>query len=84
MSFMIMLELVVRPDWITSEPPEHSIALMRQMCREFTVNDLISLVQKLARFRAAVLGDNLKIMRTTGASGYIATAHHDKCKKADM
>eukprot|EP00957_Ditylum_brightwellii_P130299 9939555-Ditylum_brightwellii.AAC.1 len=83
MLFMIMLELVVRLDWITSEPSEHSIALMHQMCREFTVNNLILLVQKLACFQAAVLDANLKIMHTTEASGYIATAYHDKCKKAD-
>eukprot|EP00957_Ditylum_brightwellii_P076549 5818518-Ditylum_brightwellii.AAC.1 len=59
MSFTIMLELAVHPDWITSEPSEHSIALM------------------------LVLDGNLKIMCTTEASRYIATAHHEKCKKTD-
>ena len=49
-----MLIEVIRPNCLTSEPSEHSIAVVRYLCREFTVNDLIYIVHKLFRFQVDV------------------------------
>mmetsp|Transcript_29457 Transcript_29457/g.28333 ORF Transcript_29457/g.28333 Transcript_29457/m.28333 type:complete len:118 (+) Transcript_29457:2303-2656(+) len=80
--FMMMLTDVIRPDRLTSEPSELSIALIRHLCREFTVNDFVHIVQKLSRYWTSVSKGNLKVVMTFGASGYVATVHHENAKKA--
>lgn len=79
LSFLIMVSDVRYPHRLTSEPSEHSIAIMQNLCREFTVNDLISVIQKLLRFHTAIANGNLSLQRSK--NGYVATAHHDSMKK---
>ena len=63
------------------EPSEYYIHVMRYLCREFTVNDLTSVVQKLIIFQVSVSNGDLKVARYTQGGGYLATAHHKKMKK---
>ena len=82
MCFIIMCQLSVRPHRLTSEPSEHSIAIMRRSCREFTVNDFISVVQKISRFHESSTQGDLILCRSNETSGYLATVHHDSRKKS--
>lgn len=78
--FMMMLLDIIRPDRLTSEPSEHSTALTRNFCREFTVNDFVHIVQKLRQYWTSVSEKSLKVVRTSEASGYVATVHHKNTK----
>ena len=79
--FMTMLSDVIRPDCLTSEPSEHSIALVRHFCRDFMVNNFVHIVKKLVQYWISVSKGNLKVVRTSEVSGYIATVHHENTKK---
>ena len=80
--FMIMCQLSVRPRRLTSEPSEHSIAITRRFCREFTVNTFISVVQKLSRSHVPTIQEDLKLCRSNETIGYLVTVHHDSTNKA--
>ena len=82
MCFMMMYQAVIRPHRLSSEPSEHSIAIMRNLCREFTVNDLISVVSKLSGYQQEMREGNLALTRTSEASGYIATLTHENSRRA--
>lgn len=55
---------------------------MRSFCREFTVNDLISVVNKLGGFQKQISDGNLNMVRTTETSGYQSTAYHDTIRNS--
>ena len=74
MVFLMLRDNVIRPDRLTSEPSEHSIAHMRGIIREFTVNELISIVNKIGRLWTAMFHSNLSCVRSqNSAGGYTAT-----------
>ena len=74
LSFIIMQDDVIRPDYCTSEPSEHSIGNLRMMMREFTVNDLISMISKIERMWHAMFTSNLLMVRLKSETdGYVAT-----------
>ena len=81
MVFMMMRFDVMSPHRLTSEPSEHSFAIMRGICREFTMNDFISLVQKQVRFWKSITNGQLVTMRSTETSGYTATMTSQATKK---
>ena len=54
---------------------------MKYFCREFTVNDLIFIVQKLIIFQVAVSNVDLKVESSTWGKGYVATVHHKNMNK---
>ena len=69
--FLIMRDDVKEPHLLTSEPSEHSNALLRCMQREFTVKDLLILLNKLLRTWRAFSKGGLRIARR--AHGYAST-----------
>ena len=81
MVFMMMRYDVMSPHHLTSEPSEHSFAIMRGVCREFTVNDFISLVQKQVRFWKSITDGQLVTVRNAQASGYMTTINSQVIKQ---
>jgi len=61
--FLIMRDDVIQPHRLTSEPSEHTFALVRTMVREFTVLDFENLVRKLDRFWIGLRNGRLKMSR---------------------
>ena len=78
--FLIMPNEVIRPHSLTSEPSGHYIAMMRYLCREFTVNDLICIVQKLIIFQVSVSNGDLKVARSTQGKVYVAPVRQENMK----
>ena len=76
-----MINEFISPHNLTSEPSEHYSAVMRYLCREFTVNDLIYIVQKLIVFQVSVSNGDLKVARSTQRKVYVATVYHKNMKK---
>ena len=66
---------IVRPSRITTEPSEHSIALIRRIIPEGTVNDFVNAISRMQRLWVAVTKSALKTVRGNDGSsqGYIAT-----------
>ena len=64
-----------------SEPFENFIAVMRSLCREFTVNDLISIVKKLIQFQVSVSIGDFEVSRSTQRGVCVETVHHKNMKK---
>ena len=77
-----MLIEVIRPNCLTSEPSEHSIAVVRYLCREFTANHLIYIVQKLVRFQISVSNGDLKVARSTQFKGHVVTIQYQNMKNS--
>ena len=64
LAFLVMINDVIRLHRLMLEPSDHSISVTRPLCRELTVNDIISIVQKLIRFQVAVSNGDLKVARS--------------------
>ena len=60
-----MLNEVMRSNRLMSEPSQHYISMVRYLFREFNVNDLISIVQKLIGFQVAVSNVDLNVASST-------------------
>ena len=69
--FLIVRDDVKEPHLLTSEPSEHSNALLRCMQCEFTVNDMLVLLNKLLKIWRAFTVGRLRITRR--AHGYAST-----------
>ena len=61
--FLMLREDVLQPHRLTSEPSEHTFALLRSMIREFTALDFLNLVRKLNRFWVGLKDGKLKFSR---------------------
>ena len=57
---------------------------MRNMIREFTVNDFIGLVHRVYRFWNAMSDSNLTCVRTTESSGYMGSMNANLKSKKDV
>jgi len=75
LAFLIMRADICQPHRLTSEPSEHTFAILRNMIREFTVLDFTNLIRKLDRFWISLMNGNLKAFRET-RHGYGATINH--------
>lgn len=74
MSFMILRSDVFRPSRITTEPSEHSIALIRKIIPEGTVKDFVNCIGRIARLWIAVTRSALHTTRKGALSqGYADT-----------
>ena len=74
MCFLILREDVIQPHRLTSEPSEHSFAILRCMIREFTVLMFIYLVHKLDRLWIGLTKGNLRVKRQkVSANGYFGS-----------
>ena len=67
---------------MTPEPSEHYISMMIYLCREFTVNNLIYIIQNLIRFEFDVSNGDLKVARSTQFKGHVVTIHHQNMKNS--
>ena len=61
--FLVIRNDVKEPHLLTTEPSEYSNALLRHMQREFTVKDLLALLNKLLRMWMALIVGGLRIAR---------------------
>ena len=57
---------------------------MRNMIREFTVNDFIGLVHRVYRFWNAMSDSNLTCVRTTESSGHMGSMNANLKSKNDL
>ena len=55
LSFVIMRNDVSEPHLLTTEPSEHSNAILRGLRREFTIKDLLYMVSGMDRFWEAIV-----------------------------
>ena len=78
MCFLILRHDVTKPHRVTSEPSEHSIAHLRSFVREFTVLDLIQIINKMGRLLVAQFESNLLTVRNQNdTGGYAATVDNN-------
>ena len=77
----MMLDVFIRTDCLTSETSDHSIIIMRHLCQEFYVNDLISILMKFSGFWKQMVDENLKLLQTYESSGCVKAIHHKNEKK---
>ena len=74
MVFILLQVDDICPHRLTSEPSKRSIANLRSFKREFTENDLVSIVNKNGRFWTGSFKSNLPIVQNKRkAGGYAAT-----------
>ena len=81
LSFLILRSDVCQPHRLTSEPSEHTFAILRNMIREFTVLDFSRLIMKLDRMWLTVMKGKVKIFRNSGGYGATAGSHSEKTGK---
>ena len=78
MCFLILRHNVTKPHRVTSEPSEHSIAHRRSFVREFTVLDLIQIINKMGRLLVSQFESNLLTVRNQNdTDGYAATVDNN-------
>ena len=51
---------IIAPSRATTEPSEHKIAHFRSIIREFTVNELLQIIERVDRMWSAMFASNLK------------------------
>ena len=74
LAFLLMRSDVIQIHRTTTEPSEHSNAIMRGIVREFSVLDFLSIINKLDSLWAAMVDGELKMVRDAKqASGYLST-----------
>ena len=76
-----MVNETIRLHHLTLEPSDHYIAMMRYLCREFTMNYMIFVVKNLIRLKVTVSNGDLKVEMFTRGKGYVVTAHHKSMNK---
>ena len=81
LSLLTMLNEVIRPHHLTSELSENCTVVVISLCRYFTVNNLISILQKLIRFRVTISNGDLKVSMSTQRKFYVETVHHKNMRK---
>ena len=69
LALIIIINEVIRPQHLTMAPSENYIAMMRYLCREFTVSYIIYIVNKLIIFQVVISNGDLKSARSTQAKG---------------
>ena len=81
MSLLMILNDVMRPDHLSSDPYENSITIVMHFFHYFFINDLLSIMIKLAGFHKQTVDGKFKLLQIYKEIRYVETAHRKNRKK---